>query len=85
MNFLKAEIERKRKQLQEKNVLGPEKKYFKRADLIEKEKEEYFKRHRPKAEDVKRLTELSEGTSKSIDGAGMIYFYSYHRFLLSIL
>jgi len=69
MNFLKAEIERKRKQLQEKNVLGPEKKYFKRADLIEKEKEEYFKRHRPKAEDVKRLTELSEGTSKSNDGA----------------
>ena len=74
MNFLKAEIERKRKQLQEKNVLGPEKKYFKRADLIEKEKEEYFKRHRPKAEDVKRLTELSEGTSKSNDGAGMISF-----------
>ena len=73
MNFLKAEIERKRKQLQEKNVLGPEKKYFKRADLIEKEKEEYFRRHRPKAEDVKRLTELSEGTSKSNDGAGMIF------------
>ena len=33
MDFLKAEIERKRKQIKEKNVLQPDKKYFKRGDL----------------------------------------------------
>jgi len=64
MNFLKAEIERKRKQLQEKQVVGPDKKYFKRGDLLQKEKEEYFKRHQPKEEDVKNLVEISEAKSK---------------------
>ena len=34
MDFLKAEIERKKRQIQEKNVLQPEKKYFKRGDLL---------------------------------------------------
>jgi pre-mRNA-splicing factor 18 len=33
MDFLKAEIERKKRQIQEKNVMQPEKKYFKRGDL----------------------------------------------------
>ena len=64
MNFLKAEIERKRKQLQEKQVVGPDKKYFKRGDLLQKEKDEYFKRHQPKEEDVKNLVEISEAKSK---------------------
>ena len=53
MNFLKAEMERKRKQLQEKQLVGPDKKYFKRGDLMEKEREEYLKRNLPKQEDVK--------------------------------
>ena len=34
MDFLKAEIERKKRQIQEKNVLQPQKKYFKRGDLL---------------------------------------------------
>ena len=33
MDFLKAEIERKKRQIQEKNVMQPQKKYFKRGDL----------------------------------------------------
>ena len=53
MNFLKAEMERKRKQLQEKQLVGPDKKYFKRGDLMEKEREEYLKRNLLKQKDVK--------------------------------
>jgi pre-mRNA-splicing factor 18 len=53
MNFLTAEMERKRKQLQEKQQVGPDKKYFKRGDLMEKERERYLKRNLPKQEDVK--------------------------------
>ena len=34
MDFLKAEIERKKRQIAEKNVMQPEKKYFKRGDLV---------------------------------------------------
>ena len=64
MDFLKAEIERKKRQLAEKNVVGPEKKYFKRGDLIEKEREEYLKRNRPKEDDVKKLAEIVEARQK---------------------
>ncbi|XP_074644963.1 pre-mRNA-splicing factor 18-like [Tubulanus polymorphus] len=46
MDILKAEIERKRKQIQSTNVLAPEKKYFKRGDLAAKQTEEYLKKHR---------------------------------------
>lgn len=45
MDFLKAEIERKRKMLENKQVLGPDKKYFKRGDLVAKEKEEYLRKY----------------------------------------
>ena len=41
MDILKAEIERKRKLLEAKLLVGPEKKFFKREDLIKKEEEEY--------------------------------------------
>lgn len=41
MNVLKAEIERKRKLLEEKKLLESGKKYFKRAELVAKEEEEY--------------------------------------------
>ena len=64
MNFLKAEIERKKRQLQEKQVVGPGKKYFKRSELMEKEREEYLKRHQPKAEEVEKLKELKEVKDK---------------------
>ena len=65
MNFLKAEMERKRKQLQEKQLVGPDKKYFKRGDLMEKEREEYLKRNLPKQEDVKE--ESAQNKDKSDD------------------
>ena len=57
MNFLKAEMERKKRQLAEKQLVGPDKKYFKRGDLMEKEREEYLQRNRPKDEDVQKLHE----------------------------
>jgi len=42
MDVLKAEIERKRRQLQEKDLVGPDKKYFKRGDLLKKEEHAYL-------------------------------------------
>ena len=60
MDFLKAEIARKKRQMEEKNLVGPDKKYFKRADLMAKEKQEYLDKHQPKKEDLKELEELKE-------------------------
>ena len=42
MDFLKAEIERKKRQISEKNVMQPEKKYFKRGDLVAVQEKEYL-------------------------------------------
>ncbi|XP_047520974.1 pre-mRNA-splicing factor 18 [Pieris napi] len=47
MDILKAEIARKRKLLEEKNILNPSKKYFKRSDLLAKEQEEYLQKYGP--------------------------------------
>ncbi|XP_064487055.1 pre-mRNA-splicing factor 18-like [Ornithodoros turicata] len=44
MDVLKAEIERKKRQLEGKQLIGPEKKYFKRGELIRKAEEEYFEK-----------------------------------------
>ncbi|KAA0715161.1 Pre-mRNA-splicing factor 18 PRP18 -like protein [Triplophysa tibetana] len=44
MDIIKAEIARKRKLLEEKDLMDDSKKYFKRADLARKEEEDYFKR-----------------------------------------
>uniref|UniRef100_A0A3B4AVM6 Pre-mRNA-splicing factor 18 n=1 Tax=Periophthalmus magnuspinnatus TaxID=409849 RepID=A0A3B4AVM6_9GOBI len=43
MDILKAEIARKRKLLEEKNLIDDSKKYFKRSDLAKKEQEDYFR------------------------------------------
>ena len=45
MDFLKAEIERKKRQISEKNVMQPEKKYFKRGDLVAVQEKEYLGQH----------------------------------------
>jgi len=45
MDFLKAEIERKKRQIQEKNVLQPQKKYFKRGDLLAVQEAEYLDKY----------------------------------------
>ncbi|XP_051725531.1 pre-mRNA-splicing factor 18 isoform X4 [Ctenopharyngodon idella] len=44
MDIIKAEIARKRKLIQEKELIDDSKKYFKRADLARKEEEEYYRR-----------------------------------------
>uniref|UniRef100_A0A4W4ERS9 Pre-mRNA-splicing factor 18 n=1 Tax=Electrophorus electricus TaxID=8005 RepID=A0A4W4ERS9_ELEEL len=44
MDILKAEIARKRKLIEEKELVDDSKKYFKRADLARKEEEIYYKK-----------------------------------------
>ncbi|XP_054255404.1 pre-mRNA-splicing factor 18 isoform X5 [Indicator indicator] len=44
MDILKGEISRKRQQLEEKELVGGNKKYFKRSELAKKEEEAYFQR-----------------------------------------
>ncbi|XP_059160298.1 pre-mRNA-splicing factor 18-like isoform X2 [Physella acuta] len=45
MDVLKAEIERKKRQLEESSLIkNPKQKYFKRADLASKQAEEYWKK-----------------------------------------
>jgi len=46
MDFLKAEIARKKKQMEDSKVMAPDKKYFKRGDLAAKQEEEYWKKHK---------------------------------------
>jgi len=45
MDFLKAEIERKKRLIADKNVMQPEKKYFKRSDLVAVQEKEYLKKY----------------------------------------
>ncbi|XP_052007815.1 pre-mRNA-splicing factor 18 isoform X1 [Xyrauchen texanus] len=63
MDILKAEIARKRKLLEEKELVDDTKKYFKRADLARKEEEDYFRRCGYKVSNehpVRQLEELEE-------------------------
>ena len=65
MDFIKAEIERKKRQMQEKGVMaGPNKKYFKRGDLADKQREEYLAKHAPKPDDLKQLKEAKVGAKE---------------------
>ncbi len=83
MDFLKAEIERKKRQLQEKKVVGPDKKYFKRGELLEIEKEEYLKKHLPKLDDVKKLEEIKKAKEESKDKRECLKLPSYRLVLLT--
>ncbi|XP_029414282.1 pre-mRNA-splicing factor 18 isoform X2 [Nannospalax galili] len=60
MDILKSEILRKRKLVEDRNLLVENKKYFKRSELAKKEEEAYFERCgykiQPKEEDQKPLT-----------------------------
>ncbi|XP_071491296.1 pre-mRNA-splicing factor 18-like [Diadema antillarum] len=53
MDFLKAEIARKKKQLEQTNLVGGDtgKKTFKRGDLMAKQEEEYWKKHKVETAD----------------------------------
>ncbi|XP_054708255.1 pre-mRNA-splicing factor 18-like [Uloborus diversus] len=48
MDVLRAEIERKKRQLAEKNLITEKRKYFKRGELLKQEEEEYWQKHYPK-------------------------------------
>lgn len=41
LKAMKEEIARKKRELASQNLIGPERKYFKREDLMKKEEEEY--------------------------------------------
>uniref|UniRef100_A0A3Q3FV37 Pre-mRNA-splicing factor 18 n=1 Tax=Kryptolebias marmoratus TaxID=37003 RepID=A0A3Q3FV37_KRYMA len=62
MDILKAEIARKRKILEEKELIDDSKKCFKRADLARKEKEDYFIRCGYKV-DIDKKVENEPSTS----------------------
>ncbi|PRD32206.1 UNVERIFIED_CONTAM: Pre-mRNA-splicing factor 18 [Trichonephila clavipes] len=75
MDILKAEIERKKRLLEEKNLVGPKKKYFRRGELMKQQEEEYWQKHlaqkdeneiiekeRKKAEEESLKSKESEGT-----------------------
>ena len=58
MDFLKAEIARKKRLIEEKNLMQPEKKYFKRGDLAALQEQEY---HEKRAGAETSATNSSEG------------------------
>ena len=61
---LKAEIERKRKNVESMNVLVPEKKFFRRGDLEAKHEEAYWKNYYAKSDDhASKASSSSEDTS----------------------
>lgn len=63
MDLLKAEIEKKRKQLEDANLLNPSRKYFKRSDLLNKEREEYLKKSTLKIEGLENPVEKQSSGS----------------------
>ncbi|XP_072551032.1 pre-mRNA-splicing factor 18 isoform X1 [Salminus brasiliensis] len=71
MDILKAEIARKRKLLEDKQLVDGSKKYFKRADLAQKEEEEYYKRcgykvaHEQPVTQVDKKEEVAPSTSSN--------------------
>ncbi|XP_028814230.1 pre-mRNA-splicing factor 18 isoform X1 [Denticeps clupeoides] len=72
MDILKAEIERKRKMVQEKELVSGSKKYFKRADLARKEEEDYYNRcgykvdiSKPAGQLEKKVEETKPSTSSN--------------------
>ena len=69
MDFLKAEIERKKRQIAEKNVCQPNKKYFKRGDLAAIQEAEYLAKYGPSIEDIE---ELEEKKKEALKEKGMV-------------
>lgn len=64
MDFLKAEIERKRKELDQANVLNSQKKYFKRGELEQQQTELFWKKKNEKDKE-KEQTDLNHEKSSS--------------------
>lgn len=62
MDILKEEIAKKRKLLEDSKLIGCDKKYFKRADLVNKELEEYKAKYGP------TINKVSNSTTKNDEG-----------------
>jgi len=76
MDFLKQEIERKKRQIAEKNVLQPNKKYFKRGDLAAIQEAEYLAKYGPSIEDIEELEEKKKEALKEkgeVDAEDALY------------
>lgn len=68
MDILKAEIERKKRQLKDSDVMAPDKKYFKRGELAAKQTEEYLRKHYP--QHLEANSEKTEELSVKASGKG---------------
>ncbi|MFT7799326.1 pre-mRNA-splicing factor 18 isoform X2 [Arapaima gigas] len=67
MEILKAEIARKRKVLEEKELVSDSKKFFKRGDLAQKEQEDYYKRCGYKVENNEVSAEPSTSSNPVLE------------------
>lgn len=67
MDILKAEIERKRKELEDKDLLKPQKKYFRRGELTAKELEKYKSKYNPNPDIFTNSTEVEKGDKSDTD------------------
>ncbi|XP_078678331.1 pre-mRNA-splicing factor 18-like [Branchiostoma floridae x Branchiostoma belcheri] len=69
MDILKAEMARKRKQLEDAKLVDEKKKFFKRGELQAKQEEEYYRRmnmyEKDKQDQENKNTEPTPGTSKT--------------------
>ncbi|XP_048244366.1 pre-mRNA-splicing factor 18-like [Haliotis rufescens] len=67
MEFLKAEIERKKRQIENSNVFAPNKKYFKRGDLAAQQTAEYWKRNKAQVEDEEKAQKSQESADQKLE------------------
>lgn len=65
MEQLKAELAKKRKLLECKDLVSNEKKFFKREELMRKEEEDYWKRQAEKEEQQRRKNKTSGGDNSA--------------------
>lgn len=64
MDILKAEIARKHKLLEDRNLIHSKKKYFKRGDLIAQQQEEYLKKYGKRYESTSEAPEQKEAINE---------------------
>ncbi|XP_068132245.1 pre-mRNA-splicing factor 18 isoform X4 [Hyperolius riggenbachi] len=67
MDILKAEIARKRKLLEEKELVGESKKFFKRSELAAKEREAYFERCGYKLQNTEEEDDASSSSNPVLE------------------
>uniref|UniRef100_A0A3B3SXF2 Pre-mRNA-splicing factor 18 n=1 Tax=Paramormyrops kingsleyae TaxID=1676925 RepID=A0A3B3SXF2_9TELE len=67
MDILKAEIAKKRKHIEEKELLDDSTRYFKRADLVRKEQEDYYKRCGYEPEKREEMTEPATSSNPVLE------------------